>query len=229
MSAAQLAPRIQVHKFFTKITVDPKDPNVVREDDWVEYGQVGMADRSKTVDRVSRLRGVQPSGDMQNPAIRLAAMRWASIEPAYEAWKAGQEMPTTGTTLAVLNTLPAEQADFLRSKGVKTVEDLAELTDTHIERMKIQGLRAYIAQARRYLEASDTRKFSATLEEKEKAIANQQVQITEQQEAMREMRQQMDELATMVARQNIAKADEAKRGPGRPRKDAEAKAEEAAA
>lgn len=228
MSAAQLAPRIQIHKFYTKVAVDKKDPNVVREEDWVEYGQVGMADRSKTVDKVSRILSVIPSSDMQNPAIRLAAMRAEAIRPAYEAWKAGREMPTNGTTLAVLNSLPLEQAEFLRSRGVKTVEDLAELTDTHIERLKIQGLRAYIAQARRYLEASDSRKVAATLEEKDREIANLELARQEQQEQIKALMQQMDELAGMVAKQNIAAAEtEAKRSPGRPRKAEQA--EEAAA
>ncbi|MDP3938403.1 MAG: hypothetical protein Q8R92_09725 [Deltaproteobacteria bacterium] len=226
MSAAtQLAPRIQVHRFWTKITVDPKDPNVVKEDDWVEYGQVGMGDRSKTVDKVARIFNVIPSNDMQNPAILLAHMRKAAIEPAYTAWKAGRETPVNGTTLAVLNSLPQEEADYLRQHGVKVIEELAQLTDTHIERLKLRNLRVYIAEARRYLDASDTRKFSATLAEKDREIANLELAKNDQQEQIRSLMQKMDELAGMVAAQNVAKEGEAKRGPGRPRKD-EAKAEQ---
>jgi uncharacterized coiled-coil protein SlyX len=222
MSVTQLAPRIAVYKFWTKIVSDPKDPNVIREEDWVSYGPIGMGDRSQTADKVSRLAAVAPSRDMQNPAVRAAAMRWDAVKPLYDAWKAGREAPINGTPLAVLNSVPQEQADYLRTKGVKTVEELAELTDTHIERMKLSGLRQYIAEARRWLDASDSRKTVAALAEKDREIANQQAQLTDQQEQMRAMMQRIDDLAGMV----VSRGTEAepKRGPGRPRKDADAEA-----
>ena len=219
MSGASLAPRIAVHRFWTKIVSDPKDPNVIREEDWVSIGPIGMGDRSQTPHKVSSLANVQPSLDMKNPAIRAAAMRWDAVRPLYEAWKSGREAPLDGTPLAVLNSIQQEQADFLRSKGVKTVEELAQLTDTHIERLKLSGLRQYIAEARRWLDSSDNRKTAAALAEKDKEIAYQQAQLTEQQEQIKAMMAKMDELAGMVVQ-----SQPDKRGPGRPRKDAEAEA-----
>lgn len=220
-----LAPRIAVHGFETRLTPDPKDPNVIREIDWVTYGPLGQGDRSKNTDRVSRLRCVQ-KGDMTNPAIRDAAIRWSIIEPLYTAWKAGREAPVDGTPLAVLNSIGLEQADFLRARGVKTVEDLAALTDTNIQQLKLSGLRNYIAEARRWLEASDSRKVVAMIAEKDREIVNQQAQLSEQQEQIQAMMRQMEEFSRAMTAQAEAKATEtdepAKRGPGRPRKEAEA-------
>ena len=210
-------PAFTIYKFFKKVVVNPKDPSDIREVDYVEYGPVGMGDRTKNTEAVSRLASVQPGGDLTNTAIQNAHWRWEFIKPKYEAWKAGQEAPLDGTPLAVLNSIPQEQAEFLRTRSVRTIEELAGLTDTHIDRMKISGLRNWIAEAKRWLEAADSRKAMAAMAQKDREIAEQQEQINL-------LMSKMDELAGMVAQRNIDEAAEPKRAPGRPRKEAEATA-----
>ncbi|MEO0782690.1 MAG: hypothetical protein AAFZ46_13130 [Pseudomonadota bacterium] len=52
---------------------------------------------------------------------------WSVVGPAYESWKAGSEIPETGTPLAAWGALTKEQADAFRAYGCKTVEDVAAL------------------------------------------------------------------------------------------------------
>lgn len=189
---------IHVKRFYTKFDPDPANPEKMKATDWVEYGPVGSLDKSTTCDKVSRLSAVTPNTD--NPANKLALGRWLAIKPLYEAWKAGQELPESGTPLAAWNGVSPEQAEALRMKSIKTVEDVAQLTDSHVQRFGLPGLRDLILSAQRYIASADTR------------IADAKMGALEAENAA--LKAEVEEIKQMLLRDMAPE----KRGPGRPRK-----------
>jgi hypothetical protein len=161
---------LYVKRFSTEFKPDPNDAAKSIDIDWVEYGAIASLDRSLTRERVSRLRDCLPPGK-DNPAVAMAHARWDAIRPFYERWKSGQEMPVSGTPLAAWNALSPERADVLKSRGVRTVEDIAQLTDAHIERIPVRGLRDLIRQAQLFVDSADRTRFAHSLEKKDQEIA----------------------------------------------------------
>lgn len=219
-----MASPIAIKRFFTDFKQDRSDASKLIPVDKVEYGPTGGLQRSAVVSEISRLKNLQPlSGDSGNPAIEMAHMRWNAIRPHYEAWKSGQEMPLDGTPLAAWNALQAEQAEVLRSRGVKTIEDVASLTDSMIEGIPVPRLRDMRRQAAAFLESSDATRAAAMMAEKDAQIANAQSQIAEQGDQIKALIDKVNQLAEIAAG-NGADDDEQpatpRRGPGRPPKQA---------
>jgi hypothetical protein len=188
---------LHVKRCWTEFKPNPNDAASMVEVDWVEYGPVGSLDRSLTRERVSRLRDCLPS-DQANPAVALAQARWDAIKPFYESWKSGQEMPVNGTPLAAWNALTPEHADVLRSRSVRTVEEIAQLTDAHVERIPIPRMRDLIRQARLFMESADTTRFAHSLEKKEHEIAALNGQLESQRDEIAALNAQVQELAGKV-------------------------------
>jgi hypothetical protein len=138
-------------------------PAKLKAVDWVACGPIGGNDRSVTHDRVARLAKLQPLAGAQNPAVEMAHLRWSIIEKHYRAWLAGQEPPVEGTPLAAWNALNPEQADVLRANSIKTVEEIAALTDAHIARLPLPNMRELIRQARHFIDASEQTRFAESL------------------------------------------------------------------
>lgn len=215
---------IAIKRFWTEYK--PGEGGVLREVDYVEYGPIGNLDLVSNIETISRLSKVVDIADAaDNPAVVLANLRWDAIRPQYEAWKAGRSGHVDGTPLAAWNRLSPEQADVLRIKGVKTVEEIAALGDTHIARLGLPGMREMIADAKRFLAATDTNAVQADLRAKDEQLAAQRDELAE-------MKAQVETLAAIV-RDNMARevaedsaeADEPatagephRRGPGRPPK-----------
>jgi len=179
--------QIRIHRFFVKYkqayeTYEHTNPTTGEtefrsrkvhgkqdEEHWVEYSPLG-SDKSVIEDSIRRLRAVQDphsgvGNAATNPAIGLAAARWAFIEPHYNRWLQGHEPTADGTPLAAWSGLGREQAEVLRTKGIATVQQLAKLTDTHFQTMGIPGLRAIVDNAKRFLAALDTSVVEEKLEE----------------------------------------------------------------
>lgn len=100
--------------------------------DWVllasppdEAGHV----KTKTWHRVDKLKPTERMASQSVNSDAYAALqgRWERIEPAYAAWKDGNELPETGTPLAAWPQLTADQVETLKARRVKTVEELAEM------------------------------------------------------------------------------------------------------
>jgi hypothetical protein len=189
------APAIAIHKFWTNYEPDPADPAKLKPVDWVAYGPIGSHDRSVTHDRVARLARLQPITATQNPAVAIAHARWSIIEKHYQAWQAGQEAPGEGTPLAAWNALTPEQAEVLRRHNIKTVEDIAGLTDAHIVRVPLPNLRELIRQAQHFIDASEQTRFAAKLAEKEREIEVLKEENAERDAQVAELRDQVAELA----------------------------------
>lgn len=165
-------------KFWVKYIPDDKDPtktNAVEMVLWAKKGQHIMTGQ-KTPMRVTQAK--------RDPMI------WATLEPYYEAWKKGQEVPTDGTPLGAWPGVTPEQVERLRQLQVRSVEDVANMTDADMDRYGMGGI-AMRQQARAFVEAKKgTSVIQAELVSRDRTIA-------EQGRALGEMREQM---AAMAAR-----------------------------
>lgn len=188
-----------IHKFWTVYKSDPANPLAKIAIDMVEIGPVGQGDRTRTPWKVSDLKRVQPLEGSTNPAVLMANERWAVVEPRYNAWKAGQETPLEGIPLGAWPALSPEQADLFRSSGIKTVEDVSQLTDAHIVRFPIPNMRDLVRQAKLYIESADQAKFAANLNAKDQKIADLEAARTESDEMLKMVFEEMKELKAQLA------------------------------
>jgi hypothetical protein len=147
--------------------------------DMVEYCAPGMAQRASTTAPVSMLAKVQPNIDPDNIAGQMALNRWRVIEPAYNAWKQGQELPASGTPLAAWPGITPEQADVFRQTGLRSVEEIADASDSLMQRVQLPGVRDIRDNARRFLEARDQAKVADALAAKDEQINALQDQLEE--------------------------------------------------
>lgn len=190
-------PTIVVQRFWQEFKPGP-DGKLVAVD-MIAYGPIGSLDKSLTIDRVSRLSRVGHGTNRNNPAVALAQARWDMIRPLYEAWKAGQEAPLSGTPLGAWNAITPEQAEVFKMRGVKTVEHVAELTDAQINAIPVAHMRQLVLQARAFLESQDKSKFANEMLKKD-------AQIDEQNETIKALMARMDQMADLLARMTPSQA-----------------------
>ena len=147
--------------------------------DMVEYCAPGMAQRTATTAPVSMLAKVQTNIDPDNIAGQMALQRWNVIKPAYEAWKQGQALPEHGTPLAAWPGITPEQADVFRQTGLRSVEEIAEATDSLLQRVQLPGTRDIRDNAKRFLDAKDQSKIADAIAAKDEQINSLQDQLEE--------------------------------------------------
>lgn len=188
-------PSIYVKKFVTRFKPDPKDPGQLIGVDWVEYGPLGGLDRTLNVATVtSLLDKLQPLDDAQNPSVIMAHERAAIIRREYDAWKAGKEPVVNGTPLAAWNAVNSDQVEILNRVGIKSVEDVAALTDASAARVGLPNRNELIRLAKNFLESKDQTRLANKLTEKDAAIDALSAEAEDAKNQMAAMRAQMDEM-----------------------------------
>lgn len=182
---------LRVVEFKTEYRVG-KDPV-----DWVLVAPSGPAyEKTRTWHRVEKLRPPVDADATTKESLSYVNMaaRWEVIGPAYEAWKAGQEVPVDGTPLEAWSGVTAEQARFLKAMSVRTVEEVRDMGDAAVSQLRFPNARQLPKLAKDYLEGADS--------------AAKDAKIAEMAERM----------AAMEAMLEARAEDKPKRGPGRPRK-----------
>lgn len=172
------------------IPKDPAKPNLGTKP--VEYVITAPRDGGKYTQTPHRIADVQ----------RSTNGLWEVIEPFYDKWKAGQEMPETGTPLTSWNGVNNHQVEMLRSHSIRTVEDLANVTDGNLTKME-PGTRFLRDAARQWVKDADKRDVATALAEKDVKIEAMQARL--------------EELTTLIGRDNAE--EPIKRKPGRPKRD----------
>ena len=169
--------------------------------DWVRYGNADSLNTSSTWARVKDLippDDMDEDRDRQGDKMRHMRAVWSQIEPRFRAWKEGAQMPEVGTPLTAWPGLNEAEIEAFNRSGLRSVEDVAEMSDSMIGKVHLPNAREHRKQARVFLEMSDKAAAMARVEELEA------------------------KLAALIEAQG---AEPAKRGPGRPRKaDSEAEA-----
>ena len=204
MSDNPQLPSVRVIKFRTTYHKVPGQQELVARD-WVTYSP--MHDPKSTTEEMIKvlMPPAEISEEEQNKAEKYFLMRelWKQIEPAYNAWKKGLEIPVDGTPLSAWAGVTVEQIEVLRPAGVRTVQNLANMTEAQMGKIMLPGIRNLKSTAIEYLASREK---------------------TAQAEEVADLRSKLEALTQMMAE----KQDEevaVKRGPGRPPK---VKVEEAA-
>lgn len=139
--------------------------------DWVLIAPIGESfDKNQTWHAVKTL---QPNPSVKSMMNDVAAARWDVVKPAYEAWKKGEDIPEDGTPLGAWPGINADQAAFLKSMRITTVEEVAAMTDSTIDRLPFPQKREIPKLAKAFLKGktkAETAKRITSLEEENRAM-----------------------------------------------------------
>lgn len=126
----------------------------LQSEDWVTYSPSHSPIFTATTERVrTMIPDPDHMGDDQDgEKLRFMTHRWNQIEPAYEAYKKGHELPINGTPLSVWGGISPEQAEILRQHSIRSVEEVRDLTDGQLEKVRLPNMRDLRAQAKLFLE-----------------------------------------------------------------------------
>jgi hypothetical protein len=152
--------------------------------DWVLISPIGPdLDKTQTWHRVDKIRPPENVDDNVRDSLSYQDMaaKWSVIGPAYEAWKSGNELPETGTPLDAWSGVTRDQAKFMKDMGVRTVEDVRDMSDATMEKLRIPNARALPGLAKKYLEGE--------------SAAVKDAKIAEMAEQMRVMQEMLEEQA----------------------------------
>lgn len=157
----------------------------LQPEDWVTYSPSHSPLNTRTTERVRHLLPdpALMGEDQDGEKLRFMTARWSQIEPAYEAFKAGREIPLNGTALAAWSGVTPEQAEVLRTAGIRTVEEVRDLPDGQLDRVRLPNMRDLRKQAGLFLANSDAAKAA----EREAAKDAQIAELVERQAAMEAM------------------------------------------
>lgn len=190
-------------QFWTDYEPDPDNPGHVRGVDWVKWGKRGDLNTSTNVDKVARIR--KPLNATREDGSREENPIWEAIKRQYEAWKAGQEVPDDGTPLDAWSALSKAQAQAFKTAGFACIEHIAEMEDSHLQKVRLPDTRRLRDLARAYVAH---RNQNAPIEA---ALAAKDAE-------MDSMRAEMVEMRAALERLGSDDAEPVRRGPGRPRK-----------
>jgi hypothetical protein len=129
-----------------------------------------------------RVKDIIPPEHEEGMRADFMRARWKTIQPIYEAWRSGNEIPETGTPLAAWSGLTDTQAEALRRIHIFTVEQAQDMTEAQIGRINLPNARAIKLAAAEYLSGRDKADLIAELQK-----------AREQNEAMMELLAEREE------------------------------------
>jgi hypothetical protein len=118
-------------------------------EDWVSYSPAHSPIGTKNVERIRHMipDPARVGNDPDGAKLAFMAARWAQIEPAYELWKSGQEIPLNGTPLEVCPLFNTGMIEVLHQVGIKTVEEVRDLSELHLMKVALPNMRDLKKQA----------------------------------------------------------------------------------
>lgn len=171
----------------------PQTDGTIKEVEIVEYTRKG----SQGATTPARIEHLQRGGG-QDPV-------WLVLKPYYDNWKAGKTAPIDGTPLAAWPGATPQLVKALEPYHMRSVEDLANLTDATLDKVPVPSLRAFRIQAKAYVDAQKTTAVVA------RDLAAKDTKIAEQDREIAELKELVQAIA---AKQGITLTDDkpAKRG-----------------
>lgn len=156
--------------------------NLIKElqaEDFVTYAPAHSPMNTQITERVRHLipdhekMGEDPDG----AKLGFFNARWAQISPAYEAFKQGREIPVDGTPLGAWAGITPEQGEILRMSGIRTVEEVRDLTEGMIGRIRLPNMRELTKQAKLFLENSNAARAAEREAQKDAMIEEMAAQL----------------------------------------------------
>lgn len=161
--------------------------------DFVKWVKRGDFHSFAMVEQIARLS--KPVKMLDDTGMPVTNPVWAVIEPHYQAWKRGQEVPEHGTPLESWPLLNKAQIKVLRAAMYRTVEDVAAITDSDLQRVRLPDARMVRDRARQFLQAkSDTAAIDKAMGERDARIAALEAERAEDRRLMAEMAAKLREL-----------------------------------
>jgi hypothetical protein len=162
--------------------------------DWVTYAPLHSPTGTSTTERIRHLRPTEEILDGENgEKTKFMVTRWAAIEPAYEAWLKGHELPTNGTPLAIWPGVSTAMADELKKYNIRTVEEVRDLLEAQLERIKLPNMRALKSQAAAFLDNMKGAEAAEREAERDEEIASLKAALDEQREQLEAAMQLLEE------------------------------------
>jgi hypothetical protein len=201
-------PAIKIEKFWTDYEPDAANPGKLKPVDWVQWIKQGDQHQSTISEKIARLMGGMRVGGDGNEKFYQPDIVWSVIGPAYEAWKRKEDAPVDGTPLEAWPGVTHEQVRVFKGANLVSVEDIAAMTESTLLRIGIPNIRGIKQKAQAFMEAQRSQS------QIEAVIAGDRETIAKQATELAEMRALLQELSA-------AQGETARRGPGRPPKQAE--------
>lgn len=142
--------------------------------DWVKWVPIHSPQTMGNEDRVDHMNPENikhREGANNSEKVAYMTAIWRDIEPAYNAWKEGREIPLNGTPLAAWPGITPEQAEIFRLTGIRTVEAVRDMTEMQRAKVRLPHAKELQELARAFLENSDAAKAAQREAEKDRKIA----------------------------------------------------------
>lgn len=179
-------PTVVALEFWRDYEPDPEKPGDMRAVDWVRWARRGDLTYATNEDKVSRVMKPMRAaggdgGQEENPV-------WLGIRGAYEAWKMGQETPVDGTPLDAWPALTRVQVEAFRAAQYRTIEDVAEITDGQLGRVRLPDMRQIRDKARTYMAAKQSSAaVEAQMADRDKKMEQMEAELAEARAALQRL------------------------------------------
>lgn len=172
---------IVVKQFRTTYVFNPDTGLDDRPVDEVEIAPRGSTNQSSTWWRISEIKPKDKPLKRDNEGLKAMALnaRWSIIEPHYNRWKSGQEIPEDGTPLAAWAGVNPAQAEAFKLAGIRTVEDVAAMGEDMINVVRVPNPRAFKLAAQGFLSSQDVAAAEKRYSDQEQKIANLEAMLEE--------------------------------------------------
>lgn len=147
--------------------------------DYVEIAPTGEGfDRTRTWHRIKDIK--PPENPIKDsPSHMVILERWKIIEPHYEAWKQGTDIPEEGTPLAAWSAVSPEQAQVFLRMGIRTVEDVSEMSDSAADKLPFPNKRKFKGLAQSYLDGRSKVETAAEMDSMREKLAAMEEMLAE--------------------------------------------------
>ena len=146
---------------------------------WVKYCNRGMP-TSATEDRLRHLNPANiklPEGADGGAKMAFFNHRWSQIKPAFDSWVSGEMLPEYGIPLAAWPALSADQVKVFQQAGVKSVEDVRDMSESVMQRVRLPNLRDLKKMAGMYLDGLGTQQAAEREAARDAEIAGLKEQL----------------------------------------------------
>jgi len=180
-------PTIRVLGFKEEYIADKENPGKQKLREWVEYAPVSAIMTTRIWEMVNKLRPpANINNDDEGKKMDFMRHRWSMVEPAYEAWKAGRDAPIDGTPLGAWHGVTPDQVVAIQRLGIRTVEEVAAMTDSVVTKLPIPNPRELVRQAKAFLDATDRGTAAKKVAEQDAKIEALQEQLAAAMELLEE-------------------------------------------